>query len=266
MRWQQLPKAVGNRDLPLVLFKLPIRPRLSLGTFVGNVVVGLFLLEFDLGKRDLDLFVLINPDAVQPSLFIELIFYGRVQPGDRDDHLLAGERAGFRPVGNEERELQIRRQVAVVGHQSLGGDIGERVVVGQPEGHTDPIILVLLRQRRRLDLGWLLDWDRRSVVQFEVLLTQVHGLEIQPVPVTSLAVDGVDTSRVRLSNLNTQLIWPSCSMISVTVPVQPPKGMSGKSGTITPYLTRTLFPTWKRGEPDLFLVWLMVHSSADSFV
>src|SRR5208337_5102820 len=37
MRWQQLPKAVGNRDLPLVLFKLPIRPRLSLGTFVGNV-------------------------------------------------------------------------------------------------------------------------------------------------------------------------------------------------------------------------------------
>src|SRR5208337_1082832 len=41
IRWQQLPKAVGNRDLPLVLFKLPIRPRLSLGTFVGNVLVTL---------------------------------------------------------------------------------------------------------------------------------------------------------------------------------------------------------------------------------
>src|SRR5208337_5323274 len=40
MRWQQLPKAVGDRDLPLVLFKLPIRPRLSLGTFVGNVKEG----------------------------------------------------------------------------------------------------------------------------------------------------------------------------------------------------------------------------------
>src|SRR5271166_1822909 len=163
------------------------------GVVRDEPVVGLFLLEFDLGKRDLDLFVLINPDAVQPSLLIELVFYGRVQPGDRNDHLLAGERAGFRPVGNEERELQIRRQVAVVGHQSLGGDIGERVVVGQPEGHTDPIILVLLRQRRRLDIGWLLDWGRRSVVQFEVLLTQAHGLEIQPVPLTSLVVDRVDT-------------------------------------------------------------------------
>src|SRR5271157_903602 len=39
IRWSQLPKAIGNRDLSLVLFKLPIHPRLSLGTFVGNVKV-----------------------------------------------------------------------------------------------------------------------------------------------------------------------------------------------------------------------------------
>ena len=32
------PKAIGNGDLSLVLFNLPIRPRLSLGTFVGNVI------------------------------------------------------------------------------------------------------------------------------------------------------------------------------------------------------------------------------------
>src|SRR5208283_953289 len=38
IRWPQLPKAIGNRDLSLVLFKLPIHPRLSLGTFVGNVI------------------------------------------------------------------------------------------------------------------------------------------------------------------------------------------------------------------------------------
>src|SRR5271157_5730328 len=40
IRWSQLPKAIGNRDLSLVLFKLPIRPRLSLRTFVGNVWIG----------------------------------------------------------------------------------------------------------------------------------------------------------------------------------------------------------------------------------
>src|SRR5271166_5845487 len=40
IRWPQLPKAIGNRDLSRVLFKLPIRPRLSLRTFVGNVSLG----------------------------------------------------------------------------------------------------------------------------------------------------------------------------------------------------------------------------------
>src|SRR5271166_4177475 len=42
-----------------------------------------------------------------------------------------------------------------------------------------------------------------------------------------------------------------------------PRCMSEKSGSITPYLTPTLFPTWKRGGPDLLLVWLMVHSSVE---
>ncbi len=35
-------KAIGNGDLSLILFKLPIRPRLSLGTFVGNVISAFF--------------------------------------------------------------------------------------------------------------------------------------------------------------------------------------------------------------------------------
>src|SRR5271166_6163075 len=42
-----------------------------------------------------------------------------------------------------------------------------------------------------------------------------------------------------------------------------PEGCRESRGSITPYLTRTLFPTWKRGGPDLFLVWLMVHSSVE---
>ena len=41
IRWPQLPESrIRNRDLSLVLFKLPIDPRLSLGTFVGNVMDG----------------------------------------------------------------------------------------------------------------------------------------------------------------------------------------------------------------------------------
>src|SRR5271157_2680457 len=43
IRWSQLPKAIGNRDLSLILFKLPIHPRLSLGTFVGNVKIRYWL-------------------------------------------------------------------------------------------------------------------------------------------------------------------------------------------------------------------------------
>ena len=61
--------------------------------------------------------------------------------------------------------------------------------------------------------------------------------EIQPVPLTPLSVDRVDAPRLD-RQLETQLIWPSCSMISVTVPVQPPKEMSGKSGSIPPHSTR----------------------------
>ena len=64
--------------------------------------------------------------------------------------------------------------------------------MGQAERHADPIILILLRQRRRLDLGWLLDGDLCPIVDFEILLTQAHGLEIESVPLTSLSVDRVE--------------------------------------------------------------------------
>ena len=57
MRCRSAPKAIGNRDLSLVLFKLPICLRLSLGTFVGNVILAIVLvdssggLRVDLGRR-----------------------------------------------------------------------------------------------------------------------------------------------------------------------------------------------------------------------
>ena len=90
-----------------------------------------------------------------------------------------------------ERELQVRRQVAVVGEQGLPAHVGERVVVGQPEGHADPIVLVLLRQRLRDDGRRLLDGDGGAVVGFEVLLPEPHRLQFQPVPLAPLLVDRV---------------------------------------------------------------------------
>ena len=37
IRRAPLPKAIRSRALHLIFFKFPIRPRLALGTFVGNV-------------------------------------------------------------------------------------------------------------------------------------------------------------------------------------------------------------------------------------
>jgi len=41
IRRARLPKAIGSRVLHLIFFKFPTRPMLSLGTFVGNVCIGL---------------------------------------------------------------------------------------------------------------------------------------------------------------------------------------------------------------------------------
>ena len=40
IRRAPLPKAIRSRALHLIFFKFPIRPRLALGTFVGNVILG----------------------------------------------------------------------------------------------------------------------------------------------------------------------------------------------------------------------------------
>ena len=55
----RLPKAIGNRDLSLILFKLPIHPRLSLRTFVGNVIAGIIcvLYLFSAGRVSKYLFL-----------------------------------------------------------------------------------------------------------------------------------------------------------------------------------------------------------------
>ena len=70
-------------------------------------------------------------------------------------------------------------------------DLGERVVVRQPERHADPIVLVLLRQRWREDLGRLLDRDRRSVIGFKVIVAEPHRLDVAVVSLAPLPVDRV---------------------------------------------------------------------------
>src|SRR5208337_4993029 len=75
--------------------------------------------------------------AEQAFLFVQLVLLGVEQSVDGQRHAVA-----FGPC--LERELQVCRQVAVVGPEGFPADIGERVVVCQPEGHADPIVLVLL--------------------------------------------------------------------------------------------------------------------------
>ena len=70
-------------------------------------------------------------------------------------------------------------------------DLGERVVVCQPERHADPIAVVLLRERRCGDLRRLLDGDGRAVVEFEILLAEPHRLQFHAVPFAPLLVDRV---------------------------------------------------------------------------
>ena len=50
IRRLQLPKAFGSRDLPLILSKLSVQPKRSLGTFVGNGGIG-FVLHKDIRTR-----------------------------------------------------------------------------------------------------------------------------------------------------------------------------------------------------------------------
>src|SRR3954463_5185595 len=52
--------------------------------------------------------------------------------------------------------------------------------------------------------------------------------------------------RVARSQAIRYVTSPSACSTSVTVPAQPPSGMSGKSGSRTPDFTRTLSPIWNR--------------------
>src|SRR5271157_4025143 len=63
--------------------------------------------------------------------------------------------------------------------------------MGQSEGHADPIVLVSLRQRRRLDPGRLLDRHWRPVIRLNVFLIEPHGLHFESVPFATLPVSWV---------------------------------------------------------------------------
>src|SRR5271157_5384713 len=63
--------------------------------------------------------------------------------------------------------------------------------MGQSEGHADPIVLVSLRQRRRLDPGRLLDRHWRPVIRLNVFLIEPHGLHFESVPFATLPVSRV---------------------------------------------------------------------------
>ena len=125
--------------------------------------------------------------------------------------------------------------------------------MGQPEGHADPIVLVLLRQRRRPDLRRLLDRDRRAVVRLEVLLPEPHGLRVEAVPLAPLPVDrvhAVEGPPVPLDlvvDLVVHLLDSSRSS-----PPSRPGGCRGSRGRVTPDLTRTRPRPGSEGWPILF--------------
>src|SRR5436309_13120736 len=69
--------------------------------------------------------------------------------------------------------------------------------------------------------------------------------------------------RVARSQAIRYVTSPSACSTSVTVPAQPPSGMSGKSGSRTPYLTRTLAPIWNRAVSVGFLALGMTKSPVE---
>src|SRR5947209_10459950 len=67
--------------------------------------------------------------------------------------------------------------------------------------------------------------------------------------------------RVARSQATRYVVSPLARSTSLTVPAQPPSGMSAKSGSRTPCLTHTLSPTSKRGDADGFLGLAMLLSA-----
>ena len=84
------------------------------------------------------------------------------------------------------------QQVAVVGALALPVHLGQEIVVGQPEGRADPIVLVVRRQGPGHEGRGLLDGDGRAVVRLEVLLAQPHEPSVQPVDLAALLVDRME--------------------------------------------------------------------------
>ena len=159
---------------------MPTGPVMEPVGVVGDQLeVRVLLIDLDFAERELDRFISITPGADQTVLLDQDVFRGIEQAGHDHGGPLAGEGADllFAAEGVE-RELQVSREIAIVGQEGVVADLGERVVVRQPEGHADPIVLILLRQRWREDLGRLLDRDRRSVIGFKVIVAEPHRLDV----------------------------------------------------------------------------------------
>ena len=60
--------------------------------------------------------------------------------------------------------------------------------MGQTKHCPDAVVLVVHRQRRRLDPGRLLDRDRGAVIRLNVFLIEPHGLRFETVPFGTLPV------------------------------------------------------------------------------
>src|SRR5208282_1717053 len=175
--------------------------RQPVGVVLDQPAIRLVLDALDVHQRELDGTSRLLAHADQPVALFDIVVIEIVKAGDGQTNELVRVSANLLPGFRSKREGQVSQQVAVVGELVLPVHFRQEIVVGQSKRCPDAVVLVIHRQRRRLDLGWLLDWDRRSVVQFEVFLTQAHGLEIQPVPLTSPSVDRVDTGQSSIVQL-----------------------------------------------------------------
>jgi hypothetical protein len=105
------------------------------GGVVGDQLeVRVLLIDLDFAERELDRFISIAPGADQTVFPDQDVFRGIEQAGHDHGGPLAGEGADllFAAEGAE-RELQVSREIAMVGQEGVVADLRERVVVGQSE-------------------------------------------------------------------------------------------------------------------------------------
>src|SRR5271157_2399285 len=112
------------------------------GVVGDQPVVCLFLLEFDLGKRDLDPSVLVSPVTDDPVLFVETDFFRIREPMDHDRDLLVVETPEV-PISRREGKREGGPQIAVVDQERFRVHVGDQIIVSQAKDRSDAVISVL---------------------------------------------------------------------------------------------------------------------------